>query len=338
MSEEMALWVSRAIASGGFGVVLFFVLSSYLITELLLREFEQRGILDVKSFYIRRALRIWPLYFFFLVVAFLIIPQQSDYSIKTNFFIPMVLFVGNWACVFAGGMGASVAGPLWSISVEEQFYIAWPLIISKVGVKHLKRVCLGLIVIANLTRVIMEKKGAGFVAFWCSTVTWFDAIAAGALFAILLRGRVPRWSLVTRLLLCVGGLVVWVLSIRFGNQLIYPDIFQYPLVIFGSCLLLVGVLGSNLRSPILVYLGRISYGLYVFHSAALALASLVFVVYSPLCALAGLVITLSLGSASYALLEQPFLKLKKRFTYVTSERVALGESGGTILAREVNPN
>ena len=222
-------------------------------------------------------------------------------------------------------MGASVAGPLWSISVEEQFYIAWPLIISKVGVKHLQRICLGLIVISNLTRVVMEKKGAGFVAFWCSTVTWFDAIAAGALLAIFLRGGVPRWSFVTRIVLCVGGLLAWVLSVRFRNELIYPDIVYFPVVVFGSCLILLGVLGSNLRLPILVYLGRISYGLYVFHAAALALASLVFVTYSPLCALAGFVITLALGSASYALLEQPFLKLKKRFTYVTSERVALGE-------------
>src|SRR5689334_4051967 len=160
MSQQLALWVSKAVAGGGLGVVLFFVLSSYLITELLLRESEQRGKLDVKSFYIRRALRIWPLYFVFLIVTYLIIPQQSVYSIKTNYFISMLLFVGNWACVIFRGMGSSVSGPLWSISVEEQFYIAWPLIIAKVGVKHLQRICLGLIVFSNLTRVIMEKKGA----------------------------------------------------------------------------------------------------------------------------------------------------------------------------------
>lgn len=335
MPQQLAGWVSKAIGAGGLGVVLFFVLSSYLITELLLRESEQRGALDVKSFYVRRILRIWPLYYFFLVVVFLVVPQQSVYSIKTNFFISMVLLVGNWACVFTGGMGASVAGPLWSISVEEQFYIAWPLIISKVGVKHLRNICLGLIVFSNLTRIVMEKKGAGFIAFWCSTVTWFDAIAAGALLAIFLRGGVPRWSLVTRLALCFGGLAVWVLSVRFRDQLIYPDIAYFPLVVFGSCLILLGVLGSNLRLPPLVYLGRISYGLYVFHAAALALASLVFIEYSPLHALAGFVITLIFGSASYAFLEQPFLRLKKRFTYVTSERVAPAESRATVLSREV---
>ena len=337
MSQELALWISKAVAGGGLGVVLFFVLSSYLITELLLREYEQRGTLDVKSFYIRRALRIWPLYFTFVIVLYLVIPQQSVYAIKTNFFIPMMLFVGNWACVITHGMGASVTGPLWSISVEEQFYIAWPLIISKVGVKHLKRICLGLLVVSNVTRVIMEKKGAGFIAFWCSTVTWFDAIAAGALLAIFLRGGVPRWSFVTRLALSFGGLAVWLLSIRFHDRLIYPDIAYFPLVVFGSCLILLGVLGSNLRFPILVYLGRISYGLYVFHAAALALASLVFVNYSLLHALAGLVITLMMGSVSYAVLEQPFLRLKKRFTYVTSERVDFAEPRATILPREVNP-
>jgi len=337
MSQQTAAWVSKAIGSGGLGVVLFFVLSSYLITELLLREYAQRGTLDVKSFYIRRALRIWPLYFFFIILVFLVVPQESPYSIKPNFFISMLLFVGNWACVFGGGMGASVAGPLWSISVEEQFYIAWPLIISKVGLKNFKRTCLGLIVFANLTRVIMEKRGAGFTAFWCSTVTWFDAIAAGALLALLLRGGVPRWSSVTRVLLFFGGLIVWVLSARFRDQLIYPDIVCYPLVVLGSCLILIGMLGSNLRFPFLVYLGRISYGLYVFHVAALALASLVFIAYSPLHAFAGLVITLTLGSASYSLLEQPFLRLKKRFTYVTSEPVGFADSGRTILSPEVNP-
>src|SRR6185369_6775998 len=139
---------------------------------------------------------------------------------------------------------------------------------------------------------------------------------------IFLRGGVPRWSLVTRLALCVGGLLVWLLSIRFHDRLIYPDIAYFPLVVFGSCLILLGVLGSSLRFPFLVYLGRISYGLYVFHAAALALASLIFVEYSLLHALVSLAITLTLGSVSYAVLEQPFLRLKKRFTYVAHERAA----------------
>lgn len=319
--QSAALWLSRAIAVGGFGVALFFVLSSYLITELLIREHGRTGRLDIKSFYIRRALRIWPLYFFFLLLVYLLIPQRSIYALSGTYLAAMLLFAGNWACIIFGGMGASVAGPLWSVSVEEQFYLAWPLIISRIGVKRLKTVCFVVIAIANLTRIVMEKKGAGFVAFWCNTITWLDAIAAGALIALFLRGGVPRLSQVKRILLFAGGFVVWVLPARYSQFLIYPDIAAYPLIVSGSVMMLLAVLGSRLTNPVLVYLGRISYGLYVWHVLALAIASLLLRKYSPLHALFGFALTLLIAAISYRWLEQPFLKLKKRFTHVASRPV-----------------
>ena len=92
MPGELAAWVRAAVGSGGIGVVLFFVLSSYLITELLIREHTRRGSLDIKAFYIRRALRIWPLYFFFLFLIYIVIPRESIYSLKTNFLLSMLLF------------------------------------------------------------------------------------------------------------------------------------------------------------------------------------------------------------------------------------------------------
>jgi len=324
-SPTLALWISKTIGSGGLGVVLFFVLSSYLITELLVRELDRRGRLDVKSFYVRRALRIWPLYYFFLLLVYLAIPKDSIYSLQTNFFLSMVLFVGNWACVFTNGMGDSVAGPLWSISVEEQFYLAWPLIISQVGIRYLKHICIGLIVIANVTRIVMEKKGAGFIAFWCSTVTWFDAIAAGALIALLLRGRTPRLSFFVRLFLGLLGICVWVLTIRFRSFLIYPDVASFPLVIAASSMILVATLSGNLSNPVLVYLGRMSYGLYVFHALGLAIASFFLTKYSALHALMGLALTIMMAAASFHWLEKPFLKLKKRFTYVATDPIPLSE-------------
>ena len=218
-------------------------------------------------------------------------------------------------------MGASVAGPLWSISVEEQFYLAWPLVIARVGVNRLKHVCIGLIIFANLTRIVMEKKGAGFIAFWCSTVSWFDAIAAGALIALFLRGKPTNFSRLVRLLLTGGGLALWVLSIRFRDYLIYPDIASFPLIILGSVMLLLAALGSSLTNPVLVYFGRMSYGLYVFHALALVIASLAFVNYSIYHAIAGLMITIAMAALSFHLLEKPFLALKKRFTYVASDPV-----------------
>lgn len=321
LPHEAALWLARAIAVGGFGVALFFVLSSYLITELLIREHSHTGHLDIKSFYIRRALRIWPLYFFFLFLVYFAIPQESIYALNGTFLAAMLLFAGNWACVIFGGMGHSVAGPLWSVSVEEQFYLAWPLIISRVGVKNLKKVCVVVIVIANLTRIIMEKKGAGFVAFWCNTITWLDAIAAGALIALLLRGGAPNLSRVQRVLLFAGGFAVWVLPARFSQYLIYPDIASYPLIVVGSVLMLLSAIGSGVANPILVYLGRISYGLYVWHVLALAIVSKFLRKYSPQHALAGFILTVLFAAISYRWLEQPFLKLKKRFTHVVSRPV-----------------
>jgi peptidoglycan/LPS O-acetylase OafA/YrhL len=321
MPREAALWLSKAIAVGGFGVALFFVLSSYLITELLIRESSRTGRLDIKSFYIRRALRIWPLYLFFLLLVYLLIPPGSIYALNGTYLAAMLLFAGNWACVIFGGMRYSVAGPLWSVSVEEQFYFAWPLIISRVGIKHLKTVCLVMLVISNLTRIVMEKKGAGAVAFWCSTISWLDAIAAGALIALFLRGRVPRLSPTRRIFLFAAGVAVWVACGRFFEFLIYPDIAAYPLIVAGSVMMLWAVLGSRFTNPIFVYLGRRSYGLYVWHMLALALVSFLLTKYSPLHALSGFALTILLSVISYRWLEQPFLKLKKRFTHITSQPV-----------------
>jgi len=321
LPREVALWIAKAIGVGGAGVGLFFVLSSYLITELLIREYNRVGKLDVRSFYIRRALRIWPLYFFFLILVFVIIPRGSIYALPGKFLLPMFLLVGNWAVIAFKGLGYSVAGPLWSISVEEQFYLAWPLVVARIGVRRLKLVCFGAIVFANLTRVAMQIRGYDDVAFWCSTISWLDAIAAGALIAIFMRGGVSRLSTVQRVLLFSGGLAVWLLAARFSGSLIYINIASFPIIVSGSVMMLLAVLGSRLTNPILVYLGRISYGLYVWHMLSLAIVAQFLKIYRPTYAVCGLALTILISAISYRLLEQPFLKLKKRFTHVPSRPV-----------------
>ena len=117
-------------ATGAFGVSVFFVLSSYLITELLLREKDLMGTLDVRSFYIRRILRIWPLYFAFLALAVVlqwIVPGQHV-TLRAGLWFS--LLAGNWFIVFHG-FPSSVIFPLWSVSIEEQFYITWPAIVRR---------------------------------------------------------------------------------------------------------------------------------------------------------------------------------------------------------------
>src|SRR6185436_11014013 len=99
------------------------------------------------------------------------------------------------------------------------------------------------------------------------------------------------------------------------------DIASYSIIVTGSVMMLLSVLGSRLTNPILIYLGRISYGLYVWHLLALAIASLLLKKYSPLHALFGFALTILISAISYRWLEQPFLKLKKRFTHVASRPV-----------------
>ena len=113
--------------------MLFFLLSSYLITTLLLREFEQTGRLDLVAFYIRRALRIWPLYFVAVAVSILLLPHFGFQHIPVAHVVGMLTFTFNWSQA-ALGYARTPASLLWSVSVEEQFYFVWPLLLVALGV------------------------------------------------------------------------------------------------------------------------------------------------------------------------------------------------------------
>ena len=137
-------------ATGAFGVSLFFVLSSYLITELLLREKDLMGTLDIRSFYIRRILRIWPLYFAFLALAVAlqwIVPGQH---VTWRAGVWFSFLAGNWFIVFHG-FPSSVIFPLWSVSIEEQFYITWPAVVRKVSET-------GMLIFAGLLLVVATRR------------------------------------------------------------------------------------------------------------------------------------------------------------------------------------
>ncbi len=165
-------------ATGAFGVSLFFVLSSYLITELLLREKDLIGTLDVRSFYIRRILRIWPLYFAFLALAVVlqwIVPGQHVTWRAGMWFS---LLAGNWFIVFHG-FPSSVIFPLWSVSIEEQFYITWPAVVRRVSENGIL-ICAGLLLsVATIARVYLGMHHTGESDVWCNTFVQLDPIAIG---------------------------------------------------------------------------------------------------------------------------------------------------------------
>lgn len=324
LPSAAAFVVARVVQSGGNGLLLFFVLSSYLITTLLLREREREGHISVGDFYARRALRIWPLYYVFVLGTFLLVPQGSVAAMQHAALPGYLLFLANWHFLIPAVRTApGAAGPLWSVSVEEQFYLVWPFVVRRFNVK---RVAVGLVAFALLVRVAMVAWGAGKYALWYNSFGWGDAIGAGALLALAFRRRLPSFSPRTRIALFALGFGMWV-----ADASLYTKGLSYSIVapanLAASVVIFCSALGARgfVASPALAYLGRISYGLYVYHQAALFVAEKLLPSSRWQAALA-LCLTVVVSVASYHIFESPFLKLKRRFTHVPSRPVE-GEPG-----------
>lgn len=345
LSPTATQWLLAAKSAGAFGVDLFFALSAFLITELLIREYVARGKFSLSSFYIRRALRIWPLYFAFLAATALVIPiiiPQDRFG--WTYLISFALFFGNWICV-TSGLPFSVASPLWSISVEEQFYLGWPLLLRVFGMNRIKQLAIAMLAVGLTVRVLLAILGIVDDAVWCNTFARLDPIALGALLAFVLRRRSPQLNTVFRLLLCGLALASWLLVSKYLSLDGPTSVFTYFGSALASVVLLLAFLKTNApllhRAPFtwLVYLGRISYGLYVFHLFSLTLMSeflSIPVLGIPLNferrLLFSFLLTVILAAASYRWLEQPFLRLKKRFSYtpVQEADVPNDKDGGPV--------
>jgi len=313
----------------GFGLSLFFLLSSYLISSLLLLERDATGKIDLRAFYVRRVLRIWPLYFIFLgavscVGIWLPAEHMSAARLAT-----MCLLAGNWYSI-AAGMGPFVIAPLWSISVEEQFYAIWPGIFRIMPKRSFVyfSICLGTVSLVSI--FVFASYGVGSLNIWMNSLSEFVFFSVGALLAILINpNRKPdrRYSL----LLTAAGLFLWLIAdvlcgVRDVAHHISPALlaFGYLLAAVGCALVLIGCLYFPAGSVPgwLKYLGKISYGLYVFHALAmhlmrvspaawhLQLPGIEFVVI--------LSITVVLAALSYEAIEKPFLRMKRRFELIVT--------------------
>jgi peptidoglycan/LPS O-acetylase OafA/YrhL len=318
--------------AGAYGVDLFFALSAYLITSLLLRERAATGALDLRGFYVRRILRIWPLYLAFVAFAALaamIIPQQQ---LPLRYVIGYCLLAGNWVYVFHG-LPASFAIPLWTVSIEEQFYLAWPLALRKATVHTMAAIAVGLLLVANIWRVWLALFAAPIEAMEYNTFTRLDPIALGILIAVF-GYKLPQFSSRQRAALLGGGVATWIATYAFSVSSSGPQIstwrlaLGHPLTALASAAILLSAMGSQhpfLRNKLLLYLGKISYGLYVLHEFAHFCAARVIRASTPLTvlaqSLAGLALTILLAAASYRWLESPFLSLKERFAHVQSRPV-----------------
>jgi peptidoglycan/LPS O-acetylase OafA/YrhL len=350
---SLPLFARAVLASGGFGVDLFFVLSAYLITEILLREKELTGTLDVRAFYARRILRIWPLYFSVIVAAFLFqygiawaksAPPEVTFPVEA--LVAFILLAGNWYST--GGFLSSPVAPLWSVSIEEQFYLLWPLWVRRSSRASLQMTAVVLVLVAFLVRLWLLSIGSSEAAIWCNTFARLDPIAVGIFVAATLHGRDVDIAPAVRVTLFSGGFAM--LGVVFTGCRLQEDaipvvlgMIGYPLGTAAVTMIFFSVIGTrSLALSPLLYLGQISYGLYVFHRFALDLVfkHLRWVVdLGPAGrVVAAFSLTIALAALSYRYLEKPFLRLKSRFAVVhrdakVDRRVAEGptSSGAALL-------
>lgn len=314
------LLLNRLFIDAQAAVNLFFVLSGFLITYLLFKEKARTGTIAVRQFYLRRALRIWPLYYLIVFVCFVVLPPLlgPDYFFAEpapHAVVLMMLFLANLI---------TPRGPLdhlWTISLEEQFYLVWPWVAKRSALTFLK-VVFGIIFLKLVLEpvVAMFQSDAMMQLFWTLR---FECMAVGALGAYLYFYQRPALRWIYHPAVQVTGWGVLILCALVDM----PWTTVYTLLLALAFMTIILNLATNPRPllqidhPALNALGKISYGIYMYHYPVLYVTLFVrqsagipegeaFNLLLYIIAIGG---TLLLAYASYRWLETPFLRLKKRF-------------------------
>ncbi len=343
--------IARFLHSGYLGVDLFFVLSGFLITGILIDSKSSPNYFG--TFYMRRALRIFPLYYGLLAVSWLtvifITPQDKPLLTGHDSMAWYWLYASNIGMAVKGDWLASPTwvglGHFWSLAVEEQFYLVWPLVVYLTPVKHLKRLCWVLVVASPFVYMALphlfgggdpkypEAFAAGNRATYVSTLGRLGSLAAGGWLAIIWRtpGAWPKFKHLLIPCAVVSGVLLLL------DRSILPILsFMEPTLalLLGAALVGLAAGGKDgpLRSdffatPVLRWLGKYSYGIYVYHHALKPVwihflwdgwITRIFGSGWPatLCYTAtATAASLILAWLSWALFEGPILSLKSRFDY-----------------------
>ncbi|HEX2188970.1 MAG TPA: acyltransferase [Longimicrobiaceae bacterium] len=336
---------ANIVDSGWAGVDLFFVLSGFLITGIL---YDNRSDPHYfRNFYVRRLLRIFPLYYGFLVLRFLVAPhlfqpEWVDLQAPAADQAWAWLYLVNLQYSLPGtGHPAPFVGHFWSLAIEEQFYLVWPAVVLALGRRSLVRLCCAMVVGALALRGVFVFALENYGAAYYFTPARMDALALGSLIALVARGETGRG---------VAALLRWRRPVLVGTGAALAVLYtwrglwwQDPIVgtvgfslvaLFFAAVLVTAVdappgsrLGRAFANPVLLFFGRYSYSLYVFHLVVHRVLKKTvfnpdqapaFVLGVPL-QLAFLVtataISVVLAVASWHLFEKHFLKLKGRFEH-----------------------
>jgi peptidoglycan/LPS O-acetylase OafA/YrhL len=344
ITAEGGARVLVAVAHAGWtGVDLFFVLSGFLITGILI---DARGSNSYfKAFYARRALRILPAYYGFLLVIFVLLPLLNlgagdNYMLARQHQAWYWLHLTNVMMALGEipGHGPYPNTLFWSLAVEEQFYFIWPAIVALCSTNTLRKVCIAGVILCIALRIVGGLSGVSGLTLSVLPITRGDTLFIGGLLAIeYRRGGLERYVGAAKALIPAALIVIAVLMVLHG-RLDYMDrgtamFGSIAIMVLGAWAVLIGItpqasaLVGVLRSTFLRFFGRYSYAIYIVHTAVLAGLNY----YRPFASLptlggfalptqtawAFVYVGLSTGIAmlSWHLVEKHFLRLKRFFPY-----------------------
>ena len=332
---------------GKLGVILFFVLSGFLITYLLLEEERTTTTIGIRNFYVRRILRIWPLYFLIVILGLLILPNIHLFDVPyydkarvyENLFTKIIFYIFFLPNLVSPLLGiVPYAAHTWSIGTEEQFYLTWPVILKTI---KKNRLLLMFVIIGGyllIARALFSAR-TDFLpfkdalnAFWPTFN--IDCMAIGGFFAMLLHAKNPLLRFFQNKYLFYFALVFTSILIYNGsyfpsltvNAIKFPYLYkEFYSIWFGIIILNFASnpeIGISLEAKPFKFLGKISYGLYMYQPIAIALAFSIAQLIQPAFNLVfyilSMAFTVGISALSYKYFESYFLKFKGKFSNLAS--------------------
>lgn len=339
-SEDYSEGLKRAMAhvfNGNLGVTVFFVLSGFLITYLLAREEGKTGTVSLKKFYIRRFVRILPVYLAYLVVVALL-DVATGLAVRPEQYASALTYTVNFV------PGTWITGHLWSLSVEEQFYLIWPLVIGLFAYRARWRVAFALLALAPVFRVgsylLGARSGVEYASFLSrySFMANMDSLMIGCVAGLLMytyRDQTLRFlergTVAGRFLAAAAIYSIWMLRLNFLLAPITVSIGGTIQSVAAAYLILSygfvrrGAVYSVLNKPAVRYVGLLSYSLYIWQQPFFNAPSSYGIESSFLLQFPFNVVgAFALAALSYHALEMPFLALRKRFRTGTTATPPIG--------------
>ena len=320
------------IVPGGLGVTIFFFISGFIITRLMISEWDMVGHVNIKKFYIRRFFRLMPTLVVFILCA-LIVMQIASVNWHWVELGSVFFYFANYFGIFVGFTGNTLPSPLsitWSLAVEEHFYMIFPLMFTAL-IATPKRflTCIATLLVLFLGWRLYLVYGVGLShlpdsRIYKATDTRADSILYGTALAILLARKDDVFHFLKRKSVFVSGAVLMLISLFLRDEN-FRESYRYSLqgiallLMFVNLVFVEGLISRVLGSPPLVYIGKISYSLYLYHWLVYCLMALWIPSWPlPIHIIVMLTSSIWLADLSYRLVEKPFLAIGHRFVHQRS--------------------